>query len=56
MTIPSLELDVFAENVRQEVLLDADLEGEEALLPEAFTRLMLEQLEEAGEIEEGRAC
>lgn len=56
MSTPDLELDVFAGNLRQEVMLEADLEGEEALVPEAFTRLMLEQLEEAGEIEEGHAC
>jgi hypothetical protein len=38
------------------VLLDADLEGEESLQPEAFTKVVLERLEEAGEIEEGRVC
>jgi hypothetical protein len=56
MSTRDFELDVFADNLRQEALLEADLEGEEALVPEAFTRLMLEQLEEAGEIEEGRPC
>jgi hypothetical protein len=56
VSTPDLELDAFANNLRQEVLLDADLEGDEALLPEAFTRLMLEHLEEAGEIEEGHTC
>jgi len=56
MSSPDLDLETFAENLRQEVLLEADLEGDEALVPEAFTRLVLEQLEEAGEIEEGHAC
>src|SRR5437870_4313045 len=56
MSSPDLDLDVFANNLKQEVLLEADLEGEEAFVPEAFTRLMLERLEEAGEIEEGQAC
>jgi hypothetical protein len=50
------ELSTFANNLRQEVLLDADLEGEEALLPDAFTRIVLESLEEAGEIEDGQSC
>src|SRR5437870_11674314 len=56
MSAPDLELDIFAENLKQEALLEADLEGEEALVPETFTRLVLEQLEEAGEIEEGIVC
>jgi hypothetical protein len=55
-TPPDLELSDFANNLHQQVLLEADVTGEEALLPEAFTRLMLDHLEEAGEIEEGRAC
>lgn len=50
------ELSAFANTLRQEVLLDADLEGEEALLPDAFTRIVLETLEEAGEIEAGQCC
>jgi AIPR protein len=50
------DLSAFATDLRQQVLLEADLEGDEALLPDAFTRLILDELEEAGEIEEGRAC
>jgi hypothetical protein len=50
------ELTAFANDVRQEVLLRADLEGEESLLPKAFTWMMLEQLEEAGEFDEAHAC
>lgn len=50
------ELEVFAENVRQDILVTAEAEGDEALRSEVFTRTMLETLEEAGEIEEGQAC
>src|SRR4051794_34236493 len=32
------------------------MEGEESLLPEAFTWMMLEHLEEAGEFDEAHAC
>jgi hypothetical protein len=46
----------FATDLRQEVLLEADLEEDQAMLPDAFTRVMLERLEEAGEIEDGRVC
>lgn len=52
----SPDLDSFASDLRQQVLLEADLEGELALIPEAFTGLMLERLEEAGEIQEGHPC
>jgi hypothetical protein len=46
----------FATDIRQEVLLRADLEDDESLRPEAFTEMLLDSLEEAGEIEEARAC
>jgi hypothetical protein len=49
------ELEQFAENVRQDVLVTAEAEGDEALRSEVFTRTMIETLEEAGEIEEGQA-
>ena len=52
MSSPDNELNAFANDVQQEVLLRADLEGEESLRPEAFTWMMLEALEEAGEVEE----
>lgn len=42
----------FAEDLRQEVLLNADVEGSELLRPEAFTRRMIETLVEAGELED----
>lgn len=53
---PDEDLRQFSTDLRQEVLLDVDLEGEESLQPEAFTKVVLERLEEAGEIEEGRVC
>lgn len=53
---PDEDLHQFSTDLRQEVLLDADLEGEKSLQPEAFTKVVLERLEEAGEIEEGRVC
>lgn len=56
MTIEERDLQSFATDMRQEVLLDADLEGDPAMLPDAFTRIVLQLLEEAGEIEEGRVC
>ncbi len=50
------DLLAFAADIRQEVLLRADLEDEESLRPEAFTEILLESLEEAGEIEGGHVC
>src|SRR4051794_19630095 len=50
------ELELFAENLRQDLIVTAEAEGDEALRSEVFTRTMLETLEEAGEIEEGQAC
>lgn len=50
------DLNSFADDILQEVLLVADFEEQESLRPEAFTELMLQYLEEAGEIEEGRVC
>ena len=50
------ELELFAENLRQDIIVTAEAEGDEALRPEVFTRTVIETLEEAGEIEEGQAC
>lgn len=50
------DLLAFATDIRQEVLLRADLDDEESLRPEAFTEMLLDSLEEAGEIEEGHVC
>jgi hypothetical protein len=51
-----VELSQFAENLRQDVLVTAEAEGDEALRSEVFTRMVLETLEEAGEIGEAQAC
>jgi uncharacterized protein (DUF433 family) len=45
-------LVTFAEDLRQDLLLDADVEGSELLIPEAFTRRMIDTLIETGELEE----
>ena len=50
------ELRGFANDFLQDVILTAQLEDDEALLPETFTRLVLDQLEEAGELQEGVCC
>jgi hypothetical protein len=50
------ELVAFCENLRQEVLSRADLEGEQSLQADAFTRLVIETLEEAGELDEAVEC
>lgn len=51
-----MELEEFALNLQQDVYQDADLEGEESLRHEAFTKRMIEELTEAGEIDDGIAC
>jgi hypothetical protein len=48
-------LEQFAENLHQEVLTLASEEGAEALLPSAFTRLMIERVIESGDLEDGLA-
>jgi len=50
------ELSIYAENLRQDVIVTAEAEGDEALRSEVFTAKTLELLQEAGEIEEGMAC
>ena len=50
------DLFAFAADIRQEVLLRADLEDKESLRPEAFTEILLESLEEAGELDGGHVC
>jgi hypothetical protein len=49
-------LVAFAEDLRQELLIDAEVEGAEMLLPEAFTRRMIETVIEVGELEEAVAA
>jgi len=55
-----LELTRFAENLRQEVIINAEgnqtEEDEGSFREEAFTRLMIDYLTEAGELEDGHVC
>lgn len=50
------ELDVFATDLRQEVILTAEADDNEVMQPEAFTRLVLDYLTEAGEIDDAQCC
>ena len=51
-----MPLNEFVEGFHQELLTEADLEGAEQLLPHVFTERMIEELIDAGEIEDGEAC
>ena len=50
------DLTDFLEDLRQDVLSRADLEGEERLTPVAFTERMIEDLTDIGELDDGAAC
>lgn len=60
MSNDDLELARFAENLHQEVIIDAEGNQTEedggSFREEAFTHLMIEYLIEAGEIEDGHVC
>lgn len=60
MSNDDLELARFAENLHQEVIIDAEGNQTEeeggSFREDAFTRLMIEYLTEAGEIEDGHVC
>ncbi|MBW4553383.1 MAG: AIPR family protein [Aphanocapsa sp. GSE-SYN-MK-11-07L] len=60
MSNDDLELSRFAENLHQEVIISAEGNQTEedggAFREEAFTRLMIEYLTEAGELEDGHVC
>lgn len=49
-------LQEFAENLQQEVLSRASLEDQEEFLGDAFTRVMIEYLVDAGEVDEVVVC
>lgn len=51
-----MTVDQFAEEFRQQIISNAELEGEEGFREDIFTQLMLEYLDEAGEIDEGIVC
>ena len=60
MNNDELELTQFAENLRQEVIMAAEAGGENdegnAFREDEFTRLMIDHLTEAGELEDGHVC
>lgn len=49
-------LEAFAESLRNEVSLDASIDGAESMLSEVFTARMIDVLLEAGELEEAVPC
>lgn len=50
------EIDQFAEDLRQEIISEAHLEGAESLRPEAFMARMIQELTEAGELDDGQVA
>jgi len=46
----------FASDLHQEVIAAAEAEGHEALRADAFTRYMIDELIEAGELQDGEPC
>lgn len=50
------ELDQFAEDLRQEIISAAHLEGAETLRAEAFTSRMIQELTEVGELDDGQVA
>lgn len=60
MSNDDLELTRFAENLQQQVIIDAEGNQSEedggSFREEAFTHLMIEYLTEAGELEDGHVC
>lgn len=58
MSDENVGLNQFAENFRQEVINACEIGGEEGdfFREDAFTRLMIESLIDAGELEDGQVC
>jgi hypothetical protein len=60
MSNDDLELTRFAENLQQQIIIDAEGNQSEeeggSFREDAFTRLMIEYLTEAGELEDGHVC
>ena len=56
MTTDHADLEKFATDVRQEVILFAEAEAHERMQPEAFTSLVLDHLIEAAEVDDAQAC
>lgn len=50
------ELDLYANDLQQQIRLDADVDGAEQMRAEVFTERMIEVLQEAGELEDAQPC
>ena len=50
------DLNEFAMQVQQEIINTADIEDAESLRADVFTRYMIDELIEAGELEDGSSC
>src|SRR5260370_34445139 len=50
------ELNEFGVQVQQESISTADIEGSESLRADALTQYMIDELIEAGELEDGTTC
>src|SRR6266566_1485662 len=50
------ELNEFAVQLQQEIISMADIEGSESLRADTFTQYMIDELIEAGELEDGITC
>lgn len=49
-------LENFSQDIHQQVIATADIEGEEAFREDKFTELMIEYLTDAGEVDDGIVC
>lgn len=52
----SEELKDFVNDLHQDVLREAEVDGEEQLRPHAFTRIMIEDMTEAGALDDAQPC
>lgn len=48
--------ELFANDLQQQVIAASELDGEESMRADAFTSIVIEQLIEAGTVDEGTAC
>ena len=56
MATRDADLNGYAVDLQQSILLEADVEGSEQLRSEVFTRHLIEVLQEAGELEDATPC
>jgi hypothetical protein len=52
----SADLDQFAVDLQQDIIAAAELDAEEALRADTFTARLVEELTEAGELDDGHVC